>query len=262
MKRCPHCSQTYSDDLRFCLADGTPLAQIVPITEEETLVRPTAPAHPTIVQPRRRGVSPVFMYLSVGLLLLLFLFAGAFGLWMLWPRDNSVAANTEVSKKAANSSASQTPTPEKTPSPSPSPTATPPPANNEANRKAEQDAIERERQRLAEERRKLEEAKKNDAPDQTPAPPAVTDPGATRITFRRGSVGEAVPGIIAKRRTFVIRALAGQQLTARVRSAGGCVLFDHGSAATAFQTAAGDNHLTLINNCGEPARFRLVTTVR
>lgn len=256
MKRCPHCSQTYSDELSFCLADGTPLAQIVPVAEEETVIRPTAPADPTIVEPRRRGVSPVFLYLTVGLLLMLFLFAGAFGLWMLWPRDDSAAANTEVSKKSSNSAATQTPIPERTPSPSPTS------ANSEADRKAEQDAIERERRRLAEERRKLEEAKKNDAPDPTPAPPAVTDPGATRITFRRGSVGEAVPGMIAKRRTFVIRALAGQQLTARVRSAGGCVLFDNGSAATAFQTAAGDNQLTLVNNCGEPARFRLVTTVR
>ena len=99
-------------------------------------------------------------------------------------------------------------------------------------------------------------------PAETPEPPRFNDPGTTRISFRRGSIGETVSGTIGRQRSFVLRTLAGQYLSASVRSTDGCVTFTDGGSTTGYPTGLGDSYLYLRNNCAGAVRFRLFVTVR
>jgi DUF4097 and DUF4098 domain-containing protein YvlB len=56
--------------------------------------------------------------------------------------------------------------------------------------------------------------------------------------------------------------MAGQFLTARVSSKGGCVEFEDGGNAVEFDTPNGDVALNLTNTCDEPASFTMSVTVR
>ena len=54
MKQCSQCKQIYDDDdLNFCLSDGTVL-ELVPVPNEETLIRPS-PIFQQMLQPARQG---------------------------------------------------------------------------------------------------------------------------------------------------------------------------------------------------------------
>jgi hypothetical protein len=239
MKHCPRCGHAYTDDLLYCLADGTPLVA----DEEATVVRkvPPPPAPPT-------GVSPVFLYLFLGVLALFIISAAAgVAVWMLWPGPDVVPPRND---NGSGNIVAPTVTP--TPAPSPSPSATPaPPANNN-------DDLERERRRLAEERRRLEEERRKAS--ETPEP--FNDPGTMRIKFRRGSIGESVSGTVGRRRSFVLRTLDGQYLSASVGSEGNCVTFSGGGTTTGYATRSADSYLHIQNNCDRPSRFSLSVTVR
>ena len=247
----------------FCLSDGSSLVFIPDQAEEQTVVRTARPAAPAT-----RGVSPLFKYLTFGLLLLfLFFVFGVTAIWFLWPRRDP-----DISKNGAQSS----PSPVATATPrnlsnvaDPTPYRTPVVTNGgptivsdqEEKLRQQREAIEKERQRLADERRKLQD-ERDRVPDTTPVTPAFVDPGTTRITFRRGSVGETVLGTIGSSRSFVLRTLGGQYLSANIRSAGGCVVFTNGATSTGFTTGFGDTYLYLRNSCGGPARFSMTVVVR
>lgn len=140
MKQCPKCNRNYTDDsLNFCLDDGTVLNSVSatdenlvrptesateilsgdqitktvsaePITEnlsheQQTLVNsPNTSSNYTQTENIRHGVSPIFAYLTIGLLAILILVAGV-GL-VVWMNSNSVANNeisNEVVKNNINS---------------------------------------------------------------------------------------------------------------------------------------------------------------
>lgn len=140
MKRCPNCKRSYSDEsLNFCLDDGTVLVAVDHTVTDENIGRPTEPkteilppdkitesiptdkqtqdyndekdtvvrSQPSVndSQPQiiKQGVSPLFAYLSVGLLALLVLLTGA-GI-ALWVNSNSSSdSNAEFAKRNSNES--------------------------------------------------------------------------------------------------------------------------------------------------------------
>ena len=239
--------------MSYCLADGTPLVQLIEAGEEDTLVRPSPPAQPTAKLPRR-GVSPLFIYLTIGLILLLFMIGGAFGLWLLWSASSPDRAGDNAAEDAVENLNSNKP---KVSLPPPSAR---PAESNIAEPDPEKESLDKERQKLAEERRKLEEAKRK-AANSTPAAPA-NDPPVARINFSRGSTGETVSGTIGRQRGFVLRTMGGQSLSARIRSPDGCVVFNNGSSNVSYSTEPGDNYIYLRNDCDKPVGFSLSVSVR
>ncbi|MEZ5429414.1 MAG: SPOR domain-containing protein [Pyrinomonadaceae bacterium] len=134
MKQCPQCERTYEDEtLNFCLEDGTALVPFSEAATRENFPRPTEPEtlilpseqkteelpaeKATVVKSQidsqevqgqpivRQGVSPVFAYLTVGLLGLLVLIGGV-GLFV-WV-NSSKDGGTEVARETAPP---QSPTP-------------------------------------------------------------------------------------------------------------------------------------------------------
>ena len=229
MKRCPQCGQIYTDDLLYCLQDGKELLPQYIETETPTIVRPPQ-------KTQQRSGKPYLKYLAIGLVALVAMgIAGAAGAYVVW---NKLAAGTN--RAAAD------PTPRATPSASLQPTRTPAlqekePQSTPAN---------------------LTTPTPSREPDKDIDESTFADPGTTRISFRRGGVGETVSGRINKNRDFVLRTLAGQYLTARVTSQRDCVEFPDGEADVEFETPQGDSRLTLVNNCPAPVSFRLTVTVR
>lgn len=255
MKQCPQCRQYFSDDTHFCLSDGTPLIAADDTPEEMTVIRPQniQPTPPSV----QKGASPIFVYLTVGLLLLL-LIGGvvAVGLFAL-SRMSGGNTNVEIAKES-----------NKTPS-----GFLPPKKDNEqekidqqkANLQQQQDQLEKEKQRLADERKKLNEDKNKpvETPVPTPPPPATPYPAqpTARIKFGRGRVSESVSGKIYTERSFVLQARSGQYLSAAV-SGGGCVTFSNGGTSFGYVTSSGDNRINLVNNCRAEASFSLTVSIR
>src|SRR5260370_41536045 len=85
----------------------------------------------------------------------------------------------------------------------------------------------------------------------------------TRIRFRRGSTSATVSGRIAAgaRRSFALRASAGQSLSATTSSRNGCVVFGNEGTSTSFTTRWGDNYIYVTNNCGGATNFILTVSI-
>jgi hypothetical protein len=136
MKTCPQCGAAYADDMAYCLQDGTPLTDT---SDQPTVVIPSRDTSPTTrpaIQPVKQGVSPVFAYLTVGLLALIVV-GGGIAAWKLIGK-NANSENTRTDQ-ASNKPAA----PERSGSPgvrngnsnkpaSPTPEAELPPMTNEA----------------------------------------------------------------------------------------------------------------------------------
>lgn len=86
----------------------------------------------------------------------------------------------------------------------------------------------------------------------------------TRIRFARGRTSTSVSGTIGNigERDFILRAYAGQYLSANVSSSGGCIKFSTVETAQAFRTDNGDNWLKLMNMCRRPASFTMTVSIR
>jgi hypothetical protein len=120
----------------------------------------------------------------------------------------------------------------------------------------QQAELDRQRQQLEDERKKLESQKTK--PAETPAPSVDS---AARISFRRGSVQETISGVVARSKSYVLKAKAGQYLSATLTS-NGCVAFSTGSTSMTSVTANGDNWITVVNNCGAQSPFNLTVDIR
>lgn len=261
MKQCPQCRQTFSDETLFCLSDGTPLAFIGENPEEITVVRPIPNIPIPNIQPSqpvKQGVSPIFAYLTVILLILMLgggiILAAIFAISRM--SNTNTNNNTETARVSNNLPSNFLP------------------ANKvngdnkldeqKANLQQQQDQIEKEKQRLTDERKKLNEEKNK--PVETP-PPVPTPPPSypqqptARIKFGRGRIAETVSGTVNSQRSFVLECRNGQYLSASV-SGGGCVVFSNGSASIGYVTNSGDNRLTLVNNCNSPSGFNMTVTIR
>lgn len=237
MKTCPSCGSRYTDDtLSFCLSDGTRLAEETAngditdiLGETETLARPRAsvgsPTYP--VQP----VSPTASRTWIAVLLTAVGMLALFGVvavvgFFVWrnlgkPGDTPTWENRNSSSAASSPSAS----------PPIRPTAT--------------------------------QAKPSPAPTiaRTPEPRA-SYRSTTRLTMGKGSYsapfsGEINPG---DTRTFVLACRSGQSLSATV-TGGSCVTFSGGGTSLSLTTTAGDNSVSVVNNCTQVTRFSVRISV-
>ena len=127
MKLCPQCKKNYDDEtLNFCLDDGSVLVSETDPTTQETIVRPTErqtailpseqiteslpsdqetlikKSPKTVQNSSKKGVSPLFAYLTVGLLALLVLIAGV-ALFVWINSNSSTDSNIETAKQISNS---------------------------------------------------------------------------------------------------------------------------------------------------------------
>lgn len=85
-----------------------------------------------------------------------------------------------------------------------------------------------------------------------------------RIRFARGRTSTTVTGTLGSigERDYVLRAFAGQYLSATVSSKSGCVKFSTIETAQAYRTDEGDNWLKLMNMCRRPASFTMTVSIR
>ncbi len=86
----------------------------------------------------------------------------------------------------------------------------------------------------------------------------------TRVRFRRGSSTATISGKLAgfAKRTFVVRARAGQDLTADLTSENTGVRFGDNGTSLNYTTEAGDNYVYLINDGRATMTFTLTITIR
>jgi hypothetical protein len=248
MKMCPQCGRMYADDLTFCLQDGSVLAPEPPEAagEEPTVVRAPRRTEPAVAHPRPASSSAGWLKWAIPAVLLLIVAAVVAIAAVLLLRPMLVPSTNEQAAVPANTNSRQQRPAENRPafpssSPSPTPAKTGTPAKNDE-----------------------PHDNRDPGPSTTPdvGEDRFTDPGPARITFRRGAVGDTVAGRIAKERSFVLQTIAGQRLSAQVRSAGNCVEFSGGGTSTGFSTSQGDSRVTIVNICDRPARFTLSITVR
>ncbi|HRH43761.1 MAG TPA: hypothetical protein PKY82_19170 [Pyrinomonadaceae bacterium] len=267
MKQCPQCRQTFADDNHFCLSDGTPLKFFDDSPEEMTVVKPFISEELTVIRPIkeaqvppqvvRQGVSPVFAYLTVGLLLIL-LGGGAILLaFFIINKLRGTTNDVEISQKS-NSTFNNQNLNKKDNSQNKI-------VDQNENLRQQKDEIEKEKQRLAEERKKLMEEKTK--PLETPPPlptPSINFPPqpTSRIKFGRGRIAESISGKVFKERSFVLESRNGQYLSANVVGGGNCVTFSNGSNSIGFVTSSGDNRLTVVNACNTEASFSLTVSIK
>jgi len=78
----------------------------------------------------------------------------------------------------------------------------------------------------------------------------------TRIRFARGRTSASIAGQLGggARRSFVLGARNGQNLSGNVSSKSDCVKFTEGSTSMSFTTTAGDNVMSITNYCGRSTR--------
>jgi len=262
IRRCPQCQQTYSDEIFYCLSDGTPLDVVFNATEQVTVVKNEeatvirqSPFVQSPPQAEQRGISRIFAYLAFGLLVLVVagLLAGGVIVWQLKSKpDVSSTGNSNTANKsnAANISSNYIePTPNKEQNSI---------SQQKANLQDQQSQLEKEKQKLAEDRKKLE-AKKDNPPEKPYTP--VSQPTA-RINFQRGSMQSKTSGTVASERSYVLRARSGQYLSASVSSGNGCVVFNNGSTSISYTTSNGDNRISVTNKCGGQSSFSLTVSIR
>jgi hypothetical protein len=252
MKTCPTCHRKYSDDtLVFCLDDGSSLS--VTYDSEATHIMPASPVAPGATlasiptQQSSRGqtlssqaisnsvrkTNPL-LYVIVALLALI---AGG-GLVALLLFGRSSNPNNQAANVAPNNQPDSV-------------------QQQKQDLLSQQTELDRERQRLEDERKKLELQKTK--PAETTTAPSVD--ASARINFRRGSVQEIISGVVARSKSYVLKAKAGQSLSANITS-NGCAVFSTGSTSMNLVTASGDNWITVVNNCGGQATFSLTVDIR
>ncbi|HEV2827979.1 MAG TPA: hypothetical protein VGW76_10290 [Pyrinomonadaceae bacterium] len=250
MKTCPTCYRPYADDtLAFCLDDGTPLSvdnseatriipagRIVPgATIPSTSSQPQQPRQTYSSQAITNGPRKTNPLLYVIIALLALIAGGGLVALLMFGRSSTV--KNPVENVAANNQPDSL-------------------RQQERDLQNKQTELERERQRLEDERKQLQS-------EQTPAvetaAPSVDSPA--RISFRRGNAEETISGVVARSKSYVLKAKAGQSLSATVTS-NGCVVFNTAGNSMNYITANGDNWITVVNNCGAQTPFNLTVSVR
>ena len=86
----------------------------------------------------------------------------------------------------------------------------------------------------------------------------------TRVRFRRGSTQASISGKLTGfvKRTFVVRAGAGQNLTADLTSGNTGVRFGDNGTSLNYDTQEGDNYVYIINDGRATTTFTLTITIR
>ncbi|HEV7698619.1 MAG TPA: hypothetical protein VGO43_00170 [Pyrinomonadaceae bacterium] len=88
------------------------------------------------------------------------------------------------------------------------------------------------------------------------------DGSTTRINFRPGATSATAVGTVKEAATFVLRAKAGQKLSGRITSPGGCIQFEDEGSTTTLETEDGDNDLTVVNSCTKPTSMVLSVSIK
>ena len=99
MKSCPECQRTFSDEISFCLEDGTPLGSPFDQHEEATVIRSSS----FVPQPApavRKSSVPV-LACSLIVLLVLMMAVGV-AAWLIFGRTTNLTADTNQSNKDQN----------------------------------------------------------------------------------------------------------------------------------------------------------------
>lgn len=238
MKKCPNCSQFFTDDNMFCLNDGTSLLYVSETGQDPTVFAVSGD-QPTVFVPKQQtpvvappasvpapsGAAGRWIFPVLGFLLGVIVVLGFLVFYMKFSPSN--ANNTAVTA-AVNSAETNRESPT-------------PPAQN------------------------TKPAEKKDptpAPART-APPETSASVTSRMNFRRGELTHNESGRIAAsgERVFLLRCRSGQTLSASVSSDNGCVRFDNNSSSLFYVTTAGDNRVYLKNTC-EPTAFNVSVTIR
>lgn len=223
MKRCPACGQQFSEDYSFCLNDGTPLGP-ADNSQSFTDESPTVVNEP-LIQPPKRGV-PFYIWLFplAGLLVSALVVGGYLIVSRFAGADNRAVAVNSSGGSNKNASPAPTVNTRSTPETTPSPTAI--------------------------------------SPLPTRSPTFKSYPETTRLKFARGAVSTTFVGDLDPNssRSLVLACRSGQTLSASVSSDDNCVTFS-GSTSFRATTNAGDNFLTLTNNCTTVQRFSIDITV-
>ncbi|MEJ7623356.1 MAG: hypothetical protein WKF34_05140 [Pyrinomonadaceae bacterium] len=227
------------------MSDRTPLVPVIEAPEQATVVITSPPGASS--RPVVAGVNPIFAYLSIALLALV---AGGAGVYWM----TSESGNSQSSKNDGAVTKSPISEPNAAGSPAPS-------SPQKTNSQTPQARVANQQQKPPAESKPL-----NDQDDGSEAPTpehaGPQDYPTARIKFRRGRVAETVSSTISSERGYVLYTLGGQQLSARIRSEGDCVVFMDGSTSTSYTTSNGDSYLRLKNNCRDAARFGLTVQVR
>ena len=246
MKRCPQCQQTFLDEYSYCLSDRTPLVPLADAPEEATVV--TASPLGASPRPKGAGVNPLFAYLSIALLALVAGGAGVY--WMTSGSGDSPSSSNDIAAT-------------KPPVSEPNPVQSPAPPGSQKTDSLNPTVLATNQPQKPTPVNKPADTPKAEVSEPTrPEQAAPQNYLTARIKFRRGRVEETVSGTISSERGYVLYTLAGQQLSARIRSGGNCVVFRNGSTTTSYTTSSGDSYLRLKNNCGDAAQFGLTVQVR
>jgi len=126
IKRCPNCQKSYSDELVFCLDDGTELVASTGGSDPTVFAYDTSEI-PTRVLTNRsigtnepRGGRPLILYLVIGILglaLIASISAAAYFYFTRDTDDSKETSNKNANRTEATQRTTATPTPSATPSP-------------------------------------------------------------------------------------------------------------------------------------------------
>jgi len=231
MNRFPTCQQTFSDDISFCLQDGTPLGFAFDQHEHATIVRGDPVAQSA---PPARSPFLTCSIIAVLCLILVGVIGGIiFALSYSSPSVRNAANQSNKDQDVIN--------------------------QQKANLQDQQAEIDRQKQEIANARKTLDD-KKKDPGNRSTSPPHDQPP--TRINFRRGSIEETVTGSVYVGRSYLFRTRVGQYLSGTVTSANDCVVFGNGATSAGYTTDSVDSSLTILNKCGDPLDFSLTVTIR
>ena len=260
MKQCPQCGSIYTDEsLNFCLTDRANLVSVGDADDAQTVIRDRPAAQETAVIQgpattvaethelrEASGVSPVFKYLAIGLgLFLVLLTIGGFAAWSL------LRSRSEQTTSMANAS-NATPAVGARPVTTDNKNTPNSNSNTSDNKNAERSPTP------------TPAGSPGRATDQEPADdePPPPDPAEGRINFKKGTDNKVFRGMVSNQRSYVLRTMSGQQLSASVSSPNRCVTFEGGSGSVSMTTPSGDVSLTVFNSCDEPSSFTLSVKVR
>lgn len=262
MKKCAQCGTHYSDvTLSYCLQDGTPLVDAaqsdtptVVLGDAETVVRGGQIRVPVggessswgdsqvtrVAPPQQKqsgsNTAVVVAVTVVGMLILLGVI-GVGALIFFTGRDQVAVTNTNTGPYVgSNSNLGSLDTPK------PSPYAPPTPDRTAA---------------------VPTPARTIDPPPTPQSPRLASYPSTSRLRFARGAYSTSFSGDLnpGDNRSLVLACRSGQSLSANMTSGSSCVTIGGGGSSFRTTTRAGDNYLTLTNNCSSVVRFSISITI-
>lgn len=228
MKKCPNCSQVFSDEKKFCLQDGTPLVPDTAPYGAGGFQSGEMPAQ--YIQTPQKSAQPLtanstkWLYAIAGVLAAAVVFVGTF---FFLQRSSEEGTNSGQAFKTVRTQDSR--------------------ANT-----------------VMPDRQKTAGPVNSTAPfTPTPAQPARPRVSTSRVRFEKGAVNSTVSGSLSngEGKNYLLACRAGQQLTATLSTSDRCITFDNGSTTYRAVTTRGDNTVAVTNTCSSGGSYRLDITI-